>query len=93
MFDTCNCEKSEDCLCAALSSYVHACAANGVLLSGWRDSVCSECPPALEHVLHGLLPAWGSEAQSTQPAQPGTLRQGAGLLCTGVGCGDGSPSS
>ena len=34
MFDTCNCEKSEDCMCAALSSYVRACAARGVLLSG-----------------------------------------------------------
>ena len=46
MFDTCNCEKSEDCLCAALSSYVHACATKGVLLSSWRDGVCSECPQA-----------------------------------------------
>ncbi|XP_021119396.1 mucin-5B [Heterocephalus glaber] len=48
MFDTCNCERSEDCLCAALSSYVHACAAKGVLLRGWRDGVCtkymSSCP-------------------------------------------------
>ncbi|XP_036033697.1 mucin-5B [Onychomys torridus] len=48
MFDTCNCERSEDCLCAALSSYVHACAAKGVLLSGWRDGICSKymnnCP-------------------------------------------------
>ena len=46
LFDTCNCEKSEDCMCAALSSYVRACAARGVLLSGWRDGVCSECLPA-----------------------------------------------
>ncbi|XP_049569372.1 mucin-5B [Orcinus orca] len=48
MFDTCNCEKSEDCMCAALSSYVRACAARGVLLVGWRDGVCnkymSSCP-------------------------------------------------
>ncbi|KAM5248547.1 mucin-5B [Ctenodactylus gundi] len=48
MFDTCNCERSEDCLCAALASYVHACAAKGVLLRGWRDGVCtkymSSCP-------------------------------------------------
>ncbi|XP_006893418.1 PREDICTED: mucin-5B [Elephantulus edwardii] len=48
MFDTCNCEKSEDCLCAALSAYVRACAAKGVLLRGWRDRVCakyaSSCP-------------------------------------------------
>ncbi|XP_006861081.1 PREDICTED: mucin-5B [Chrysochloris asiatica] len=48
MFDTCNCEKSEDCLCAALSAYVRACAAKGVLLNGWREGVCakymSSCP-------------------------------------------------
>jgi hypothetical protein len=30
-------------MCAALSSYVRACAAKGVLLRGWRDGVCSEC--------------------------------------------------
>nr|XP_020826519.1 mucin-5AC [Phascolarctos cinereus] len=51
MFDTCNCEKSEDCLCAALSSYVQACAARGVLLSGWRAGVCTKsvtsCPKSL----------------------------------------------
>ncbi|XP_075402664.1 mucin-5B [Tenrec ecaudatus] len=48
MFDTCSCERSEDCLCSALSAYVRACAAKGVLLSGWRESVCakymSNCP-------------------------------------------------
>ncbi|XP_058016425.1 mucin-5AC [Ahaetulla prasina] len=47
MFDTCNCEKSEDCMCAALSAYVRACAAKGVLLSGWRTTVCAKfqiCP-------------------------------------------------
>lgn len=60
MFDTCNCEKSEDCLCAALSSYVHACASKGVLLRGWRDGVCGECPhPPAEHVLLGPCPRVG----------------------------------
>ncbi|XP_044116286.1 mucin-5AC [Neovison vison] len=53
MFDTCNCENSEDCLCAALSSYVHACAAKGVLLRGWRDGVCTKpmatCPKSLTY--------------------------------------------
>ncbi|XP_077915227.1 mucin-5AC [Halichoerus grypus] len=56
MFDTCNCEKSEDCLCAALSSYVHACTAKGVLLSGWRDGVCTKptttCPKSLTYHYH-----------------------------------------
>ncbi|XP_043826511.1 mucin-5B [Dromiciops gliroides] len=53
MFDTCNCEKSEDCLCAALSSYVQACAARGVLLWGWRAGVCTKymgsCPSSLSY--------------------------------------------
>uniref|UniRef100_A0A3P8ZHK1 VWFD domain-containing protein n=2 Tax=Esox lucius TaxID=8010 RepID=A0A3P8ZHK1_ESOLU len=47
MYDTCNCEKSEDCMCAAISSYVHACSAAGILLSGWRDTICKKfatCP-------------------------------------------------
>ncbi|MBN3315828.1 MUC5A protein, partial [Atractosteus spatula] len=51
MYDSCNCEKSEDCLCAAISSYVRACAAKGVQLDGWRASVCtkysSTCPRTL----------------------------------------------
>ncbi|XP_068412272.1 mucin-5AC [Eschrichtius robustus] len=54
MFDTCSCEKSEDCMCAALSSYVRACAARGVLLSGWRDGVCTKpmttCPKSLTYL-------------------------------------------
>uniref|UniRef100_A0A803VC07 VWFD domain-containing protein n=1 Tax=Ficedula albicollis TaxID=59894 RepID=A0A803VC07_FICAL len=52
MFDTCNCENSEDCLCAALSAYVRACAAKGIQLQGWRADVCcnysytiSSCQP------------------------------------------------
>ncbi|XP_031424512.1 mucin-5AC [Clupea harengus] len=48
MYDSCNCEKSEDCMCAALSSYVHACAAKGIQLNGWRDTACKKyatnCP-------------------------------------------------
>ncbi|XP_069919815.1 mucin-5AC isoform X2 [Oryctolagus cuniculus] len=56
LFDTCNCEKSEDCLCAALASYVRACAAKGVLLRGWRDGVCtkhtSSCPKSMTYHYH-----------------------------------------
>ncbi|XP_039988196.1 mucin-2-like [Xiphias gladius] len=51
IYDTCACENSEECMCAAISSYVHACAAEGVLLNGWRDTVCqkytSGCPSTL----------------------------------------------
>uniref|UniRef100_A0A8C4F7I6 VWFD domain-containing protein n=1 Tax=Dicentrarchus labrax TaxID=13489 RepID=A0A8C4F7I6_DICLA len=48
MYDSCNCEKSEDCMCAAVSSYAHACAAAGIQLNGWRKTICgkyaSSCP-------------------------------------------------
>uniref|UniRef100_UPI00398F1D7E mucin-5AC-like isoform X1 n=3 Tax=Pristiophorus japonicus TaxID=55135 RepID=UPI00398F1D7E len=49
-YDSCNCEKSEDCMCAALSSYVQACAAKGITISNWRANVCSKyinCPKTL----------------------------------------------
>ncbi|KAM9149379.1 mucin-5AC-like [Pangshura tecta] len=51
LFDTCNCEKSEDCMCAALSTYVKACAAKGILLKGWRTNVCTitSCPKSLTY--------------------------------------------
>ncbi|KAM8889402.1 LOW QUALITY PROTEIN: mucin-2-like [Synchiropus picturatus] len=42
MYDTCNCEKSEDCMCAAVSAYVYACSAAGVLITGWRDVMCDK---------------------------------------------------
>ncbi|XP_027886299.1 mucin-5B-like, partial [Xiphophorus couchianus] len=47
LYDTCACENSEECMCATLSSYVHACAAEGVSLKGWRTDVCNKyttCP-------------------------------------------------
>uniref|UniRef100_A0A7N9AQA4 VWFD domain-containing protein n=1 Tax=Mastacembelus armatus TaxID=205130 RepID=A0A7N9AQA4_9TELE len=48
MYDSCNCEKSEDCMCGAVSSYVHACAAKGIQISGWRKTICGKyanfCP-------------------------------------------------
>ncbi|XP_074442921.1 mucin-2 [Larus michahellis] len=47
-YDTCLCEDGEECLCAALSSYSRACAFKGIILGGWRKSVCSNevsaCP-------------------------------------------------
>ncbi|KAF4081535.1 hypothetical protein AMELA_G00162330 [Ameiurus melas] len=40
-YDACVCAQSEDCMCAAVSSYVHACASRGVMLNGWRDTICN----------------------------------------------------
>ncbi|XP_063053800.1 mucin-5AC-like [Engraulis encrasicolus] len=51
MYDTCNCQSSEDCMCAALSSYVHACAARGIHFPDWRKTTCgkyaSSCPATM----------------------------------------------
>ncbi|XP_075993761.1 mucin-2, partial [Genypterus blacodes] len=48
IYASCNCEKSEDCLCAVFSSYARACASKGVFLTNWRENVCnqytSSCP-------------------------------------------------
>uniref|UniRef100_A0A9J7ZWA4 VWFD domain-containing protein n=1 Tax=Cyprinus carpio carpio TaxID=630221 RepID=A0A9J7ZWA4_CYPCA len=41
-YSSCNCEKSEDCLCAVFSSYARACAAKGIILEGWRKIVCGK---------------------------------------------------
>ncbi|XP_076011987.1 mucin-2-like [Genypterus blacodes] len=48
MYDSCNCEKSEACMCAAVSSYIFACSAVGIHITGWRDTICGKfsaaCP-------------------------------------------------
>uniref|UniRef100_A0A8V1A736 VWFD domain-containing protein n=1 Tax=Gallus gallus TaxID=9031 RepID=A0A8V1A736_CHICK len=49
MFDTCNCQNSEGCLCAALSSYVRACAARGIQINGWRTNYTTSCPKSLSY--------------------------------------------
>ncbi|KAK2842372.1 hypothetical protein Q5P01_012572 [Channa striata] len=47
-YASCNCEKSEACLCGVLSSYARACASKGVFLTDWRENVCDKytksCP-------------------------------------------------
>ncbi|XP_047196250.1 mucin-2-like [Hippoglossus stenolepis] len=48
MYDSCNCDQSEVCMCAAISSYVYACSAAGIHLTGWRSTICGKfsesCP-------------------------------------------------
>ncbi|XP_056138439.1 mucin-2 [Lampris incognitus] len=48
VYASCNCEKSEACLCAVFSSYARACASKRVFLTGWRQHVCDKytgnCP-------------------------------------------------
>uniref|UniRef100_A0A3B1II43 VWFD domain-containing protein n=1 Tax=Astyanax mexicanus TaxID=7994 RepID=A0A3B1II43_ASTMX len=51
VYDTCQCANSEECMCAALSSYAHVCAAKGVLLDGWRNNTCkfSKCEGNMQY--------------------------------------------
>ncbi|KAJ3594132.1 hypothetical protein NHX12_006464 [Muraenolepis orangiensis] len=51
MYDSCNCEDSEACMCAAVSSYVHACAAAGIQLPNWRNTVCGKYASACDITL------------------------------------------
>ncbi|CAI5665015.1 unnamed protein product [Oreochromis niloticus] len=48
IYASCNCEKTEDCLCAVFSSYARACASKGVFLTDWRKDACNKhtknCP-------------------------------------------------
>ncbi|XP_041638474.1 mucin-5AC-like [Cheilinus undulatus] len=48
MYDSCNSDQSEPCMCAAVSAYVLACSAAGIQLKGWRKNLCGQdmvCPP------------------------------------------------
>lgn len=43
VYDTCNCDgDTEDCMCAAVSSYVLVCSEKGVHLQDWRKTICGE---------------------------------------------------
>ncbi|KAM4017436.1 mucin-2-like [Anomaloglossus baeobatrachus] len=50
MYDTCMCKDSEKAMCAALASYVQACAKRGINITNWMLNYCekyTECPPPM----------------------------------------------
>ncbi|XP_075422776.1 mucin-5B-like [Ascaphus truei] len=53
LFDACVCKNQQDCMCAALSSYVRACNEKGIHLDGWRTNLCDSyknaCPESMEY--------------------------------------------
>ncbi|XP_056095225.1 mucin-2-like [Rhinichthys klamathensis goyatoka] len=53
VYDTCKCADIKKCMCAAVSTYAHACAAKGVILQGWMDSepcdMISKCPENMKY--------------------------------------------
>ncbi|XP_078733791.1 mucin-2-like [Lampetra fluviatilis] len=41
--DSCHC--GQDCFCASVSAYAHACALRGVIIANWNPAICaSKCP-------------------------------------------------
>ncbi|XDV53263.1 hypothetical protein PO909_021818 [Leuciscus waleckii] len=53
VYDTCKCSDIKKCMCAAVSTYAHACAAKGVILQGWMDSepcdTILKCPENMKY--------------------------------------------
>nr|XP_021326285.1 mucin-2-like isoform X1 [Danio rerio] len=51
VYDTCKCADIRQCMCAALSTYAHACAARGIILQGWMDAEPCEtnCPDNMKY--------------------------------------------
>ncbi|KAL4601503.1 hypothetical protein GN956_G25862 [Arapaima gigas] len=90
MYDSCNCEKSEDCMCAAISSYVHACAAVGIQLPGWRETMCgkysSVCPSTMVYAYN--MTTCGRTCRSR--AEPDYTCQVNFTPVDGCGCPEGS---
>ncbi|XP_028285773.1 mucin-5AC-like [Parambassis ranga] len=90
IYDTCACENSEECMCAALSSYVHACAAEGVFLNGWRNNTCSKytqsCPATF--VYDYQMTSCGRTCRSL--SQTGITCKTNDNLFDGCGCAEGT---
>ncbi|XP_078275571.1 mucin-5AC-like [Rhinoraja longicauda] len=60
---TCACENINDCLCAALGTYVHDCAANGVIVRKWTENICNQ-PCTTSHVFDNDMRACNRTCRS-----------------------------
>ncbi|KAM9854685.1 uncharacterized protein ACBR49_003213 [Aulostomus maculatus] len=90
IYDTCACENSEDCMCAAVASYIHACAAAGVSLPGWREKMCQKyttsCPSTF--VYNYQMTSCGRTCQSL--SQPDSTCEVKYTPLDGCGCAEGT---
>ncbi|CAB1452926.1 unnamed protein product [Pleuronectes platessa] len=90
MYDSCNCDKSEVCMCAAISSYVYACSAAGIHLTGWRSTICGKfsesCPvgTAYAYNMTSCMRTCRSLSQTDYSCQLGFPR------VDGCGCNEGT---
>ncbi|XP_040183643.1 mucin-2-like [Rana temporaria] len=87
-YDSCSCKESEKCMCAALSSYVTACAEKGIIMWGWRKGICDKyisCPSSQIYLynLTTCQPTCRSLAEGEKPCASGFT------AVDGCGCPDG----
>ncbi|KAG6931056.1 mucin 2, oligomeric mucus/gel-forming, partial [Chelydra serpentina] len=87
-YDTCSGKNSEECLCGALSSYARACAFKGIMLGGWRQTVCNKevtsCPAS--QVFHYNLTTCQHTCRSLANGEKNCLK---GFIpVDGCGCPD-----
>uniref|UniRef100_UPI0037E7E5E0 mucin-2-like n=1 Tax=Semicossyphus pulcher TaxID=241346 RepID=UPI0037E7E5E0 len=87
MYDSCSCDNSEDCMCTAVSSYVLACSAAGVHLSGWRKDICGDLCPA-NMVYHYNMTSCHRSCRSL--SQPDYSCQANLITVDGCGCNEGT---
>ncbi|XP_053740798.1 mucin-5AC-like [Synchiropus splendidus] len=90
IYDTCTCRNSDACMCAAIASYVQACAAEGVSLTGWRDNMCqtytTRCPSTF--VYDYQMTSCGRTCRSL--SQPDQTCQVEFTPVDGCGCAEGT---
>nr|XP_057944665.1 mucin-5B-like isoform X3 [Doryrhamphus excisus] len=89
MYDTCNCDDTEECMCAAASAYVYACSAAGIQISDWRTTVCgrfSSCPAG---TVYGYNMSCCSRTCRSL-SQPDYSCQAGFTAVDGCGCSEGS---
>ncbi|KAJ1178608.1 hypothetical protein NDU88_003852, partial [Pleurodeles waltl] len=87
IYDTCNSEKSEEALCAALSTYAKKCSENDLKIVGWRTGICEmSCPESM--IFSYSFSACNSTCRFL--AQPNTFCDLSGLPVEGCGCPEGT---
>nr|XP_061820601.1 mucin-2-like [Nerophis lumbriciformis] len=89
IYDTCNCDDTEQCMCAAVSAYVYACSAAGIQISEWRTTACgrfSSCPAGTVYRYNMTSCARTCRSRS----QPDYSCQAGFTAVDGCGCAEGS---
>nr|XP_020507780.1 mucin-5AC-like [Labrus bergylta] len=89
MYDSCNCDNSEDCMCASVSAYVLACSAAGVTLRNWRKNICGQYTLCQETTIYQYnMTSCQRTCQSL--SQPDHSCQASFVMVDGCGCAEGT---